>query len=96
MPPVAREGLEDDGVMSLDADVDVDVDVVNEQKDEVDDDNDVDWIASIRFQLILTRFLGGPIGGICCVARARNASLIRCGCVVTMFFHPTVSMTSVA
>jgi hypothetical protein len=39
---------------------------------------------------------GGPIGGICWVASARNASFIRCGCVVTIFFQPTVSITSVA
>lgn len=31
------------------------------------------------FQLILTRLRGGPIGGVCCVARARNASAMRCG-----------------
>jgi len=31
------------------------------------------------FQLCFTRFRGGPIGGICCVASARNASAIRCG-----------------
>lgn len=50
----------------------------------------------ILFQLILTRFLGGPIGGICCVAKARNASAIKCGCVAIIFFHPIVSITSVA
>lgn len=63
-------------------------------------DGDVDITdctdVNILFQLILTRLRGGPIGGICCVARARNASFIRCGCVVTMFFQPTVSITSVA
>lgn len=48
------------------------------------------------FQLILTRFLGGPIGGTCCVANARNASAIKCGCVAIIFFQPTVSITSVA
>lgn len=31
------------------------------------------------FQLCFTRFLGGPIGGICWVAKARKASAIRCG-----------------
>lgn len=64
-----------------------------------DGDVDItDWTTDVNilFQLILTRLRGGPIGGICCVARARNASFIRCGCVVTMFFHPTVSITSVA
>lgn len=63
-------------------------------------DGDVDITdctdVNILFQLILTRLRGGPIGGICCVARARNASFIRCGCVVTMFFQPDVSITSVA
>lgn len=63
-------------------------------------DGDVDITdctdVNILFQLILTRLRGGPIGGICWVARARNASFIRCGCVVTMFFQPTVSITSVA
>ena len=29
------------------------------------------------FQLCLTRLRGGPIGGICCVANARNASAIK-------------------
>lgn len=64
-----------------------------------DGDVDItDWTTDVNilFQLILTRLRGGPIGGICCVARARNASFIRCGCVVTMFFQPTVSITSVA
>lgn len=55
-----------------------------------------DECPSALFQLILTRLRGGPMGGICWVASARNASLIRCGCVVTMFFQPTVSITSVA
>lgn len=31
------------------------------------------------FQLSLTRFRGGPIGGICCVANAPYASAIKCG-----------------
>lgn len=31
------------------------------------------------FQLSFTRFLGGPIGGICCVASAPYASAMRCG-----------------
>lgn len=48
------------------------------------------------FQLDLTRFLGGPTGGICCVARARNASAIRWGCDWIIAFQPDVSMTSVA
>lgn len=48
------------------------------------------------FQLCLTRFRGGPIGGICWVARALNASAIRCGWVCIIDFHPTVSITSVA
>lgn len=64
-----------------------------------DGDVDItDWTTDVNilFQLILTRLRGGPIGGICWVARARNASFIRCGCVVTMFFQPTVSITSVA
>lgn len=34
---------------------------------------------NILFQLSLTRLRGGPIGGVCCVARARNASAMRCG-----------------
>lgn len=29
------------------------------------------------FQDCLTRFLGGPIGGICCVTKALNVSAIR-------------------
>jgi len=57
----------------------------------------VKWFASaLWFQLIFTRFLGGPIGGICCVARARNASAIKCECVVIIFCQPEVSITSVA
>lgn len=48
------------------------------------------------FQLCFTRFLGGPIGGICWVARARKASAIRCGWEFTMDLKPTVSITSVA
>lgn len=52
--------------------------------------------AGLRFQLIFTRFLGGPIGGICCVASARNASAIKCECVVIIFCQPEVSITSVA
>lgn len=38
------------------------------------------------------------MGGICCcwVANARNASAIKCGCDCIMFFHPAVSITSVA
>lgn len=48
------------------------------------------------FQLCFTRFLGGPIGGICCVASARNASAIRCGCEFTIDLKPAVSITSVA
>ncbi len=47
------------------------------------------------FQLILTRLRGGPIGGVCCVARARNASAMRCGWLAIMFFQPAVSITSV-
>ena len=46
------------------------------RRDDITADN-VDAI--ILFQLSLTRLRGGPIGGICCVARARNASAIRCG-----------------
>lgn len=48
------------------------------------------------FQLCFTRFLGGPIGGICWVAKARKASAIRCGWEFTMDLKPTVSITSVA
>lgn len=48
-----------------------------------------------RLQLIFIRLRGGPIGGFW-VAKARNASAIRWGWVEIMFFHPTVSMTSVA
>lgn len=51
--------------------------------------------ASILFQLNFTRFLGGPIGGICWVASARNASAIRCGWLPIIFCHPDVSITSV-
>ena len=40
-------------------------------------------------------FLGGPIGGICCVASALKASAMRCGLELTICFHPAVSMTSV-
>lgn len=47
------------------------------------------------FQLILTRLRGGPIGGVCCVARARNASAMRCGWLAIIFFQPDVSITSV-
>lgn len=47
-------------------------------------------------QLCLTRLRGGPIGGICWVASARNASAIRCGCVCIIDFQPGVSITSVA
>lgn len=47
-------------------------------------------------QLCLTRFRGGPIGGICWVARARNASAIKCGWVWIIDFQPGVSITSVA
>lgn len=47
-------------------------------------------------QLCFTRFRGGPIGGICCVANARNASAMRWGWVCIMDFHPGVSITSVA
>lgn len=38
-----------------------------------------DNVVNILFQLNLTRLRGGPIGGVCCVARARNASAMRCG-----------------
>jgi hypothetical protein len=69
-------------------------DVLNESEE--DDGLTTTDDAHARFQLILTRFRGGPMGGICWVARARNASFIRCGWVVTMFFQPTVSTTSVA
>lgn len=48
------------------------------------------------FQLCLTRFRGGPMGGICWVARARKASAIRVGCDVTIDLNPVVSITSVA
>jgi len=48
------------------------------------------------FQLCFTRFLGGPIGGICWVASARKASAIRCGWELTMDLKPIVSITSVA
>lgn len=48
-----------------------------------------------RLQLIFIRLRGGPIGGFW-VAKARNASAIRWGWVEIIFFHPTVSMTSVA
>lgn len=53
-------------------------------------------VIALLFQLIFTRFLGGPIGGICCVASARNASAIKCECVVIIFCQPEVSITSVA
>lgn len=83
-------------------DEDVDADGGDDNDDCVilagDDDVDITDCTDVNilFQLIFTRLRGGPIGGICCVARARNASFIRCGCVVTMFFQPTVSITSVA
>lgn len=48
------------------------------------------------FQLCFTRFLGGPIGGICWVASARNASAMRCGWEFTIDLKPAVSITSVA
>lgn len=98
----------DDNKHDDDADADDgDDDVVDDDDDDcvilaggVGSDGDVDITdctdVNILFQLILTRLRGGPIGGICWVARARNASFIRCGCVVTMFFQPTVSITSVA
>lgn len=86
------DGADDDDVND-DRDDDVVVIIAGGDGDvDITDCTDV----NILFQLILTRLRGGPIGGICCVARARNASFIRCGCVVTMFFHPTVSITSVA
>lgn len=53
------------------------------------------YFVSTDFQLF-TRFLGGPIGGICWVASARNASAIKCGCVRIIDFQPNVSITSVA
>jgi hypothetical protein len=62
----------------------------------VKNDNAGAVVDNVEPQLILTRLRGGPIGGICCVARARNASFIKWGCVVTIFFQPTVSITSVA
>lgn len=77
----------------------------DDDADDVDDDDDVDevlWEAGVTdswttllFQLSLTRLRGGPIGGICWVASARNASAIRCGWLRIMFFQPTVSITSV-
>jgi hypothetical protein len=48
------------------------------------------------FQLCLMRLRGGPIGGICWVARALNASAIRWGWDWIIDFHPEVSITSVA
>ena len=36
------------------------------------------------------------MGGSCCVASARKASAIRCGCEVIIDFHADVSITSVA
>lgn len=53
-------------------------------------------VCSSCFQLGLTLLRGGPIGGICWVASARNASAMRWGCVWIIPFHPAVSMTSVA
>lgn len=85
----------DDDDADADADGDDDDDCVILAGDGVVDITDCTDV-NILFQLIFTRLRGGPIGGICCVARARNASFIRCGCVVTMFFQPTVSITSVA
>ena len=38
-----------------------------------------DVVVVVDLQLCLTRFLGGPIGGFCCVAKARYASSIRFG-----------------
>lgn len=42
------------------------------------------------------RFLGGPRGGLCWLARARKASAIRWGWLVIKVFQPCVSITSVA
>lgn len=76
----------------------------NDDDDDVDDDKEDEvmleagWAGSVSallFQLSLTRLRGGPMGGICCVANARNASAIRCGWLRIMFFQPTVSITSV-
>lgn len=50
-------------------------------------------------ELGLSRFLGGAsiiTGGVCCVAKARNASANRCGCDLTSDFHPWDSITSLA
>lgn len=69
-------------------------------EDDVEDDEepggDNTWMPAGCLQLCLTRLRGGPIGGICWVANARNASAIRCGCVWIIDFHPGVSITSVA
>lgn len=43
----------------------------------------------------LSFFLGGPMGGICWLARALNASAIRWGWEATICFQPPVSITSV-
>lgn len=42
-----------------------------------------------------TFFLGGPMGGICWLARALNASAMRCGWEPTICFQLPVSITSV-
>lgn len=44
----------------------------------------------------LMRFLGGPSGGLCWLAKARKASAMRWGWLSINVFQPWVSMTSVA
>ena len=46
-------------------------------------------------ELYFSFFLGGPMGGICWLARALKASAIKCGCDTTICFQPAVSITSV-
>jgi len=46
--------------------------------------------------IILARFLGRSGGGLCRLARARNASATRCECDWIIPFQPGVSITSVA
>jgi hypothetical protein len=51
---------------------------------------------SLSSQFCLMRFRGGPIGGICWVAKTRKASASRWGWDRIIDFQPAVSITSVA
>ena len=52
-------------------------------------------IFSIGLLFHLSFFLGGPMGGICWLARALKASAMRWGWDTTICFQPAVSITSV-